>query len=67
MIHDPKVEVTCDTDNCTESVFLQMYWITGGYGLKDDQVKEQLENDYAWTCIDKYTHMCKSCSEEIGK
>ncbi len=64
MMHDPEMEVTCDSDNCTESVYLQMNWTTGGYDLRDDDVKRILENDHGWQCIDQDKHLCSSCRED---
>lgn len=62
MFHDPEMEVTCDNENCNESVFLPMVWTVGGYDLSDDAAKQKLEFDHDWIVrIGKHycCHMCE--------
>ena len=62
MIHDPEVEVTCDGENCSESVFLPMGWNVAGYVLSDIDAARILESDHAWTYKDK-KYFCEACSQ----
>jgi hypothetical protein len=62
MIHAPEIEVTCDNDDCSESVFLPMNWYVGGYDLKNEDVERILSGDHNWK-TDGDKHYCESCRE----
>lgn len=49
MIHDAKVEITCDGEFCTESVFVGL--------VSDEEVERIITQDYGWF-IDDGRHFC---------
>lgn len=68
MIHDPKVEVTCDGKDCRESVEIQPEYVyrnmsgsSGFYDCSDSAIEDKLPKE-GWTAADG-KHLCESCSE----
>lgn len=66
MIHDPKIEVTCDGEGCGESIeiqpdykYLDYSGKNGFYDCSDTAIIKQLERD-GWTEKDGKT-FCESC------
>lgn len=64
MIHDAKVEVTCDNDGCQESVFVELEWVyftrdesSGHYEVRDFKIEEKLVKDHGWVVHDE-KHFC---------
>lgn len=70
MIHDAKVEVTCDGERCTENVFLEPEYVyqsyNGGGGHYDTRDKSlfKLLVDEGWTVTDEEKTFCESCAEK---
>lgn len=69
MIHDARVEVTCDGKGCTESIEIQPDFVyrsvsgaSGYYDCSDSAIEEKLPAE-GWTAADG-KHFCESCAEE---
>jgi hypothetical protein len=69
MIHDAKVEVTCDGEKCRESVTVSPHFMhrdysgkNGFYDCSDDAIEELLGLE-GWT-TDGEEHFCPSCSPD---
>lgn len=69
MIHDAKVEVTCDGD-CGECLEVEPEYkytnYSGGgghYDCSDDALNEKVERE-GWT-VDEDKHYCENCKEEV--
>ena len=69
MIHDAKVEVTCDGDCCNELIFINLDFVYGGiahtFGYYDhaaDKVERKLRKAN-WTA-NGGKHLCESCTQE---
>jgi hypothetical protein len=65
MIHDAKVEVTCDT-LCGVGELLELRALAGGnyyYGRSDESIERELVKSYGWTCEDG-KHYCPDCVEQ---
>jgi len=63
MIHDPEIEVTCDGTDCEESVYLSMWWTTGGYNRTDDSIDNLLVADHNWL-VKGDSHYCEHCKTD---
>jgi hypothetical protein len=68
MIHDAKVEVTCDGDKCMESIIVEPPFVyrgysgdSGYYDCSDDAI-EKLVIAGGWT-VEDGQHFCESCRE----
>ena len=66
MIHDPRVEVTCDGNGCTESLEIQPNYdlsgMNGSYDCSDYAIEKQIKAD-GWS-VEDGNHYCESCTEE---
>lgn len=69
MIHDAKVEATCDEDGCHESVQLEPKYVYasmsgagGHYDTSERALNSLLENE-GWTVVDDKTY-CESHAPE---
>ncbi len=73
MIHDAQVEVTCDGDGCTESVYVALVWmypdLTGKNGFwdsSDAKTEKRLVKEHDWIVRDG-KHFCSAeCAGEEG-
>ncbi len=66
MIHDAKVKVTCDHEDCHESVIVDLryvYWnmddSSGHYDTSEDAIKKTLKKDHDWIVRDD-EHFCST-------
>jgi len=67
MIHDAKVEVTCDGADCFESIDIQLDYVYGGimgtdgrYNDDDDDINNKVDKQ-GWT-VDGDEHFCSNCA-----
>lgn len=70
MIHDAKVEVTCDGEKCRESIEVQPDYTYpnysgkgGSYDTSDSAIERKIEEE-GWEVVDG-KHYCESCAEEV--
>jgi hypothetical protein len=70
MIHDPTVEVTCDNEDCGDSVFVELDYVyhdysgrNGQYDTEDKTIERQLENEHGWVVVDGKHYCCDDCAE----
>lgn len=70
MIHDAKIEVTCDTPSCNGWIEIQPQYVYGGinhtdgrYDVSDKAINKELITTYDWTVVDG-KHFCERCSSE---
>lgn len=70
MIHDAKVEVTCDGRACTESVEIEPEYVyrtmsgsSGHYDCSESAIEDKLP-EKGWTVADG-KHLCESCSAVV--
>jgi len=73
MIHDACVEVTCDAEDCRESVFVQLNYVyrstssdSGYYDSNDKSIEKALRSEHDWIVIDG-KHYCEMCGESLAK
>lgn len=75
MIHDPTIEVSCDGDNCHDSIYVEMpftypdYSGKGGrYDHRPSAIRSKIERE-EWTIIgddeDDAKTYCPECSERL--
>ena len=70
MIHDAKVEVTCDARNCDGSEYVDLVWVysdysgNNGYYDSSDSVIEDALEDLDWVIYDGKHFCCKDCFED---
>lgn len=70
MIHDAKVEVTCDGARCHESIEISLPFtypdLSGRNGRYDHRprVVNPLVEDEGWTVVGDDTHYCENCAEQ---
>jgi hypothetical protein len=69
VIHDAKVEVTCDGNGCMESIEICPDYVyfdysgnNGGYDTSNDAIEKKLD-EFDWVVIDG-KHLCESCQPE---
>ena len=69
MIHDAKVEVTCDARCCDGSEYVDLHWVyddysgfNGHYDSSDSVIEDALE-DLDWVISDGKHFCCKDCFE----
>lgn len=67
-IHDAKVEVTCDGEDCRESIFIEPSYVYtsysgkgGHYDCSDTAIEDKLVAE-GWKVADG-KHFCEGCSE----
>lgn len=66
MIHDAAVEVTCDGDACSESVYVDLpASARGGYIADDDAIEREIMRD-GWGIVEDQ-HFCPTCCEEDSR
>ena len=72
MIHDAKVEVTCDGSCCHESVEILPPYVyrdysgtNGYYDTSDRAIVKELTNE-GWFIQDDKHYCCAECAPEIG-
>ena len=70
MIHGAQVEVTCDRERCTESVFVGLEWryddLTGKNGFwdpSDTKTEKRLARDHDWVVRDGKHFCCPEHAE----
>lgn len=70
MIHDAKVEVTCDGKGCGESIEIEPEYVyrnysgsSGYYDTSDDAIERKLERE-GWTVLDGQ-HYCEDCKFDV--
>ena len=78
MIHDAKIEVTCDNDDCNESVDVSPPYVyrtlrgdDGCYDTSDDTIKRELKSAHGWEVRERYsaryeTRTLHFCCEECA-
>lgn len=60
MIHDARVEVTCDAPDCRTSEEMELRATAGGgYYRSDSSIENSLARHYGWVCRDG-KHYCSS-------
>ena len=69
MIHDAKVEVTCDSEGCSQSVVVDLDYVyesysdrSGRYDDNDASIEESLISKHDWTVSDG-KHYCDGHEE----
>lgn len=69
MIHDATVEVTCDGNNCGETVVIEPEFVypdysgkNGYYDTKDSSLEKKIKRE-GWSVINGQ-HLCESCSPQ---
>jgi hypothetical protein len=66
MIHDATVEVTCDGDDCYNSIHVQPSYVymsysgAGGHYDTSGRAIEEKLSDFGWT-VEDGKHYCESC------
>lgn len=67
MIHDAKIEVTCDGEHCRESIEIQPDYVyrdrsaaSGHYETRDSFIETKISEE-GWTVKDG-KHFCESCA-----
>jgi len=70
MIHDAKVEVTCDRDSCWSSVYVYLPFVypdlsgrNGHYDHSDKTVEKRLSNIDEWVVKDGWHFCSEECAE----
>ena len=70
MIHDARVEVTCDAEGCWESVDVEPRFVyqdfsgeNGHYDTRDESIKRLLTDKHGWK-VEGGKHLCASCAED---
>ena len=70
MIHDAKVEVTCDGERCTESILIDLPYVytslsgSGGhYDSKKETINEAVRRE-GWIVTYGGNHYCQGCTEK---
>lgn len=74
MIHDAVVEVTCNRERCSESVFVKLEWkyrnmsdLSGFYDSNDAAIEDTLVADHDWV-VRNGEHFCTpECAELVAK
>ena len=62
MIHDAKVEVTCDARCCDGSEYIYLPWV-----YSDNSVRSRIEdalNDLEWVIKGQYHFCCEDCFKD---
>lgn len=65
MIHDAKVEVTCDGDRCRSIEWLDMDYGTQGYHLSDTEAEKELVQR-EWIVSDGKHYCDEECAQSMG-
>lgn len=72
MIHDAKVEVTCDGEHCQESIDIEPSWVyaswnenSGFYDCSESAIEKKLIAE-GWDIGKNGTHLCEGCKEEAN-
>lgn len=70
MIHDAQVEVSCDGERCTESVYVGLPYVyatlsgSGGrYDADDSDIEYKLKTEHGWVVMDG-KHYCGMCADD---
>jgi hypothetical protein len=63
MLHDAKIEATCDNQHCHESEWLDTHWYVGGYNLSDDEAARELRGREWIVTTDGKHYCCTACAE----
>lgn len=73
MIHDAHVEVTCDGEGCSESIFIALDYTYGGllhssgsYESDDRKIEQKLIRDEEWLVTDGKHYCSDSCQPDDG-
>lgn len=69
MIHDAVVEVTCDGERCSESVYVRLDFVyghtmhsSGRYDHSDSKVENRLASEHGWAVRDGLHYCSESCA-----
>ena len=69
MIHDVRVEVTCDGENCREYIEVALNYVysdysgvNGHYDNSEDSINAEIERD-GWM-VNEDKHYCENCKED---
>ena len=64
MIHDAKVEVTCDGARCDEFVFADLHaGSRNTYIAEDSAIEREIARDYEWIVINGKHYCSEHCSK----
>lgn len=70
MIHDAKIEVTCDGKGCTSSELYDMPYVyrtmsesSGYYDYDEDDIADWLRDECDWIVRDDKHYCCEECAE----
>ena len=61
MMHDTKVEITCDGENCSESITIDTTALAGG-GCDTRYAETEVEQNH-WLWVSEDEHYCEDCRE----
>lgn len=71
MIHDATVEVTCDGESCTASVYAELNWVYGGinhtdgrYDADDKAIEATIVRDHEWFVDGTNQYCSERCRDE---
>lgn len=72
MIHDARVEVTCDCDGCFESIHVDLRYVynsmsglSGQYDFDEEAINKSVSKE-GWKVVDG-KHYCEGCADPTKK